>query len=260
MPEEEELIYKIENLKKVFTLGSGDKVEVLKGVNLTIKRGEFLVIFGPSGCGKSTLLHTLIGLEPPTSGSLKFLGKDLYSLNEDQRADLREKTIGMLYQQPTWITSLKVIENVAFPLMLQGMERERAMPLALSYLAQSRMEKWKDHFPQEMSGGQQQRVGLARAVVANPPVLITDEPTGNLDQKASVELMDLLMRQNQSFQRTMIMVTHDLSFLDYANRIIKIVDGMVTNEYSTTEEKEALFKELIKNQRKAKLPTLESLN
>ena len=259
MPEEQELVYEIKNLKKVFTLASGDKIEVLKEINLKIKKGEFLIIFGPSGCGKSTLLHTLIGLEPPTSGKINFLGKDLYSLDEDQRADLRERTIGMLYQQPTWITSLKVIENVAFPLILQGMSRERAMPLALSYLAQSRMEKWKDHFPQEMSGGQQQRVGLARAVVANPPVLITDEPTGNLDQKASVELMDLLMRQNLSFQRTMIMVTHDLGFLDYANRIIRMVDGKIVNEYETKEEKESLFKELMENQRKSKLPSIEAL-
>lgn len=227
---EEDIIYRVDNLKKNFFVGK-QTVEVLKGITFEVKRGEFLIIFGPSGCGKSTLLHILIGLEKPTEGKVHFLGEDLYKLSEDERADLREKKIGMLYQQPTWIRSLNVIENVALPLFLQGYTRREAFPLALSYLAQNKMEKFSNMFCQELSGGQQQKVGISRATVINPPVLITDEPTGNLDQVSGKEVMDLLKLQNKSFQRTIIMVTHDLSFLDYANHVIRIVDGKIISDF-----------------------------
>jgi putative ABC transport system ATP-binding protein len=229
--ENSKIIYKAENLKKSFLIGKGKRVEVLKGLNFEIKEGEFVIIFGPSGSGKSTLLHILVGLEPPTEGRVYFRGKDIYSLSDDERANLREKEIGMLYQQPIWIRSLNVLENVAFPLILQGYERKKAFPLALSYLAQNKMEAFKDYYPQELSGGEQQKVALARGTVINPPVLIADEPTGNLDQDSGKELMHLLTLQNKSFQRTIIMVTHELSFLDYAKRVIRMIDGKIVADF-----------------------------
>ncbi len=243
----QDIIFKVENLRKSFDVGIGERIEVLKGINFEIKRGEFVIIFGPSGCGKSTLFHVLIGLEKPTKGRVYFEDKDIYQMSEDERADFREKKIGMLYQQPIWISALNVVENVAFPLLTQGMPRERAIPLALSYLAQNRMEYWKDFNPKELSGGQQQKVGLSRATVTNAPVLIADEPTGNLDRESAIELMNLLLRQSISFGRTTIMATHDISFLDYADRVLRIVDGVIGAEYRTSEEKQKLYQEIIKS-------------
>lgn len=244
--EKEEIIFKVEHLRKSFNVGIGEKIEVLRDINLEIKRGEFVIIFGPSGCGKSTFLHTLIGLEEPSGGKVYFLGRDLYAMGEDERANIREKKIGMLYQQPVWISSLNVVENVAFPLILCGMTLERAKPLALSYLAQNKMEQWQDFNPKELSMGQQQKVGLSRAVVNNPPVLVADEPTGNLDRFSGIELMDLLLRQCISFNRTTIITTHDLSFFDYADRVVRIEEGIVFGEYRTREEKRKLYDDIIK--------------
>ncbi len=251
----QDIIFKVENLRKSFDVGIGERIEVLKGINFEIKRGEFVIIFGPSGCGKSTLFNILIGLEEPTKGNVIFLGRDIYKMSEDERADLREKEIGMLYQQPVWISALNVLENVAFPLILHGVSRGRAIPLALSYLAQNRMETWKDFNPKELSGGQQQKVGLSRATVTNAPVLIADEPTGNLDRESAVELMNLLLRQSISFGRTTVMATHDISFLDYADRVLRIVDGIIGAEYRTSEEKKKLYQEIIES----KLPLRSKL-
>jgi len=247
-------IIKTENLKKSFFVKIG-KIEVLKGINLEIKKGDFGIIFGPSGCGKSTLLHTLIGLEKPTEGKVYFEEKDLYALNEDERADLREKKIGMLYQQPTWITSLRVLENVALPLILQGYSFEKASPLALSALAQMGMEKWKDFFPQELSSGQQQRIGLARAIVSNPDFLIADEPTGNLDEKSGERLLEFLKWQNQVFGRTILMVTHDLRYLSYGNVFYQMLDGKIIKVYREKDKEELLLhikKEILKPLEKVK--------
>lgn len=230
-------LFQIKNLYKSFKVA--DKtVPILKGVSFDVEKEDFLVIFGPSGCGKSTLLHIMIGLENPTSGKVSFLGKDIYKITEDQRAELRKGKIGMLYQQPTWITSLKVLENIAFPLILHGNSFEKASSLALSYLAQTKMENWKGYYPQTLSAGQQQKIGLARAIINNPIILITDEPTGNLDRKSGDELMELLKWQNKTYKRTIIMVTHDLIYLRYAKRIIEVIDGKISEDYKTETEEQ----------------------
>ena len=247
-------IIKTENLKKSFFVKIG-KIEVLKGINLEIKKGDFGIIFGPSGCGKSTLLHTLIGLEEPTEGKVYFEGKDLYSLDEDERADLREKKIGMLYQQPTWITSLRVLENVAFPLILRGYSFKKASSLAFSALAQVGMEKWKDFFPQELSSGQQQKISLARAIVSNPDFLIADEPTGNLDEKSGEKLLELLKWQNRIFGRTILMVTHDLRYLSYGDVLYQMLDGKIIKVYREKDREELLLhikKEILRPLEKVK--------
>ena len=239
-----DILFKLENVRKSFSTLEGS-FDVLKGVNLEVRKGEFLIIFGPSGCGKSTLLHIMLGIEKETLGSIYFLGEDICQKTEDEKAEIRKRKIGMVYQQPTWVTSLSVLENVFFPLTLQGYLYKKASVLGLSALAHVNMQDWKDHFPQELSAGQQQKVGFARAIVSRPIVLIADEPTGNLDIKSSDELMALFEKQNKEFQRTIIMVTHNINHLNFADRVAQMVDGQIIAQYSSPEEKEQLFKNVL---------------
>lgn len=229
MPAQTSTILETINLKKSFSVG-GNVVPVLKGVNVTIKNGDFLMIVGPSGSGKSTLLHTFLGLEPPSEGVTKFLNFDLYALNEDDRAEFRKKHVGIIYQQSYWIKALNVIENVAFPLYLNGTEQSIALQKAMEELKKVGMDNWAYYYPTELSSGQQQKVGLARALIANPLIIIADEPTGNLDSKSGEALMQTLKDLNKNFGKTILMVTHDGGYVSYADRAIEIVDGLVNKE------------------------------
>ena len=266
-------IIRVEHLSKSFPVGA-QMVPVLKDVSFTVEPLDFLIIFGPSGCGKSTLLHTLIGLEPPTSGKVIFLGKDLYgekassikspvsrrenkknktlntkqlmpntNIGEDERSEFRKRHIGMVYQQPNWIRSLTVVENVAFPLLLLGQEREKSLAEAREMLAALEMSLWQDYLPSELSSGQQQRVALARALINSPKVIIADEPTGNLDYESGQELMELLVDLNKKQGHTIIMVTHDLEYLDFATKVIKMLDGRLVAFYEE-KDKEKLMAEI----------------
>ena len=266
-------IIRVEHLSKSFPVGA-QMVPVLKDVSFTVEPLDFLIIFGPSGCGKSTLLHTLIGLEPPTSGKVIFLGKDLYgekassikspvsrrenkknktlntkqlmpntNIGEDERSEFRKRHIGMVYQQPNWIRSLTVVENVAFPLLLLGQEREKSLAEAREMLAALEMSLWQDYLPSELSSGQQQRVALARALINSPKVIIADEPTGNLDYESGQELMELLVDLNKKQGHTIIMVTHDLEYLDFATKVIRMLDGRLVAFYEE-KDKEKLMAEI----------------
>lgn len=209
----------------------GGKVPVLRGIDLTVVEKDFLIIYGPSGCGKSTLLHTVLGLERPSAGRILIFQKDLYRLTGDGRADLRRTKIGMLYQQSNWVKTLNVRDNVALPLNLLGFSEEEAGKRALSVLERVGLVDWKDYIPTELSAGQQQRVGLARALISDPEVLIVDEPTGNLDSKAGLELMNLLKVLSRKRDKTVIMVTHDLRLLTFATRVVEMSDGLIIKEY-----------------------------
>jgi len=266
-------IIRVEHLSKSFPVGA-QMVPVLKDVSFTVEPLDFLIIFGPSGCGKSTLLHTLIGLEPPTSGKVVFLGKDLYgekvssikyqvssmenkknkilntkhlipdnNIGEDERSEFRKRHIGMVYQQPNWIRSLTVVENVAFPLLLLGQEREKSLAEAREMLAALEMSLWQDYLPSELSSGQQQRVALARALINSPKVIIADEPTGNLDYESGQELMELLVDLNKKQGHTIIMVTHDLEYLGFATKVIRMLDGRLVAFYEE-KDKEKLMAEV----------------
>lgn len=223
-------IIKIENLKKSFKVGYGE-VEVLKGINIEIKRGEFVIIFGPSGCGKSTLLHCLLGLENPTSGTVFMEDKDYYAMTEDERALYRRHKVGMIYQQSLWIGSLKVIENLSFPLHLLNVPEEQILDKALKALTVVGMNDWQNYIPTELSSGQQQKINLARALMIDPILIVADEPTGNLDTVSGQELLDTFNKLVDQ-GKTIIMVTHDLEYLKYATKIFHIVDGMVVEEVS----------------------------
>lgn len=225
---------------KIFKVGNSF-VEIIKGVDITIKKGEFIILFGASGCGKSTLLNILLGLEVPTEGSIKFIGKNLYSFEEDDRSQIRKENVGLIYQQQNWIKSLNVLENVAFPLTLRGVSEEERCAKALELLKAVNMEGSAYQTPTELSSGQQQKVSFARALISNPILLVADEPTGNLDSRSSNTLMGLFKEYNDK-GNTIIMVTHDLSFLSYATRALNMSDGLVIKEYLRGDKELEKFK------------------
>jgi ABC-type lipoprotein export system ATPase subunit len=233
-------IIQIQNLSKSFHVGSQD-VPILKDVSFEVPTYDFLIIFGPSGCGKSTLLHSILGLEEPTRGTVFILDKDVYGgKTEDERSDFRKQHIGMVYQQPNWIQSLTVEENVAFPLLLLGENKEQSLVKAREMLTMVDMIDWQAYAPTELSSGQQQRVALARAIITNPEVLIADEPTGNLDYESGQELMQLLTTLNKAKNNTIVMVTHDLEYLNFAKTVVKMFDGKVVGIYGDKDKKELM--------------------
>lgn len=209
--------------------GSGaSKVTVLRNVSCSIYSGEFVIISGPSGSGKSTILHTMLGLEEPSSGSVRLRGEHIYKLSTTERTKFRREKIGMVFQQSNWIKSLSVWENVAYPLWLTmispQMARERAFAVLESVgLTSDLAEK----VPTELSGGQQQRASLARALITDPGIIIADEPTGNLDTNSGTEVIRLLADLNRTQRKIIVMVTHDTQFLPIANRKILVKDGSI---------------------------------
>lgn len=235
-------IIKVSNVSKSFIVGD-QQVKVLKGLSFNVPINDFLVIFGPSGCGKSTLLNILLGLEEPNSGYVSFQNKDIYEqelgrlTTDDERADFRKFNIGMVYQQSNWIKSLKVWENVAFPLTLTGVDLVTRKSKALSILDEVGMLGWANYNPSQLSSGQQQKVALARALISNPQLIIADEPTGNLDFESGKELMTLLSTLNTDKHKTIIMVTHDLEYLKYAKTVIKMIDGQISEIYKGNTSK-----------------------
>ncbi|MDD3509132.1 MAG: ABC transporter ATP-binding protein [Parabacteroides sp.] len=213
------------DLKKIFR---SEEVETwaLNDVNIEITEGEFVAIMGPSGCGKSTLLNILGLLDNPSSGSYILNGTDVSNLKESNRTDLRKGVIGFVFQSFNLIEELNVFENIELPLLymkIPANERKRRVNEAMTRMAISHRKK---HFPQQLSGGQQQRVAIARAVVANPKLILADEPTGNLDSKNGAEVMNLLSDLNRE-GTTIVMVTHSEHDAGYASRIINLFDGRV---------------------------------
>ena len=219
---------KTEKLQKIFRT---EEVETwaLHDVTLEIKEGEFVAIMGPSGCGKSTLLNILGLLDNPTNGTYELNGTDVSKFTEAERTNLRKGVIGFVFQSFNLIDELNVYENIELPLLYMGVpkeERKRRVEEAMERMAISHRVK---HFPQQLSGGQQQRVAIARAVVANPKLILADEPTGNLDSKNGKEVMDLLTQLNKE-GTTVVMVTHSQRDAGYASRTINLFDGQVVNE------------------------------
>ena len=218
---------KTENLQKIFKT---EEVETwaLNNVTLEIKEGEFVAIMGPSGCGKSTLLNILGLLDNPTNGTYELNGVEVSKYTEAQRTDLRKGVIGFVFQSFNLIDELNVYENIELPLLYMGVpkdERKRRVEEAMKRMDIAHRVK---HFPQQLSGGQQQRVAIARAVVANPKIILADEPTGNLDSKNGKEVMDLLTQLNKE-GTTVVMVTHSQHDAGYATRTINLFDGQVVN-------------------------------
>ena len=218
----------IQNLKKSFRT---EEVETLalNGVNLKVAEGEFVAIMGPSGCGKSTLLNIIGMLDNPTDGSYKFAGHEVGGLKESQRTQLRKGNLGFVFQSFNLIDELTVFENVELPLIYLKMSKAERKEKVQKVLERMKIAHREKHFPQQLSGGQQQRVAIARAVVTNPKLILADEPTGNLDSKNGIEVMNLLTELNQE-GTTIVMVTHSPYDANYAHRIVNLFDGKVVTE------------------------------
>nr|WP_319265457.1 ABC transporter ATP-binding protein [uncultured Draconibacterium sp.] len=230
---------KTNELSKVFRT---DEIETsaLKDVNLHVKKGEFVAIMGPSGCGKSTLLNIIGLLDNPSSGKYFFDGQEVGQLKERNRTMLRKGNIGFVFQSFNLIDELTVFENVELPLIYLKMKARERKERVEEVLDRMKIGHRKKHFPQQLSGGQQQRVAIARAVVANPKLILADEPTGNLDSKNGLEVMQLLTELNQE-GTTIVMVTHSLRDSEYAHRVINLFDGMVITQEVKKELSEILL-------------------
>jgi len=217
---------KIQGVKKSFQVGNRN-IPVLFGIDIEIQKGDFTMLIGPSGCGKSTLMHIIYGLEEPTEGKVIVNGNDIWSKTKDWRADFRNQKIGFIPQQPFWIKSLSVIENISIPAIISGKSFHSAISRAAKLIELVGMEKWADYRPFDLSGGQQQKIALARSLLLDPIFLIADEPTGNLDRKAGEDLLNLVYNINKQFKITILMVTHDIDQYKYASRIVKMLDGKI---------------------------------
>jgi putative ABC transport system ATP-binding protein len=202
----------------------------LRGVDLELHKGEFTAIAGPSGSGKSTLLHLLGGLDRPSSGEIFLEGQPMSALSKDQLAKLRLTSIGFVFQAYNLIPVLTVIENTAFVLELQGVVRSERIARAKKILGELGIEQYADQYPHRISGGEQQRVAVARAVVAEPSIVLADEPTANLDTATSLELIDLMRRLNQEKGATFLFATHDGRLLDRVSRLVLLEDGKITQD------------------------------
>lgn len=219
-------IIEVHNLRKVYRMGN-ERIVALNHIDLEIEKGEICCLFGTSGSGKSTLLNMLAGLEKPTKGTIRIKKVPIEKLNESELASFRQKYIGFVFQSYNLIPTLTAQENVALPLIFQGMGKKERDQRAKEMLEAVGLGKRLKHKPKEMSGGQQQRVSIARAFVNRPQILFADEPTGNLDTHTTLEVMDIITKIAKEFNQTLIIVSHDPEIADYAHKIITVQDGDV---------------------------------
>ena len=222
-------IIEVKGLRKEYPLGD-ETVVALKHIDLQIMRGEICCIFGTSGSGKSTLLNQLAGMEKPTRGEVRIGGVPISRLNEEQLAAFRQKHLGFVFQAYNLLPGLTATENVAMPLLFRGVPPAQRAAAARKMLCRVGLSHRLDHYPGQMSGGQQQRAGIARAFLARPDVVFADEPTGNLDSKTTVEVMQMICGFARDFHQTIVLVTHDPEMAKYADRIVKLIDGEIVSD------------------------------
>lgn len=220
-------ILRVENLTKIY--GKNEtRVVALDNVNFSVEKGEFVAIVGASGSGKSTLLHLIGGVDRPTHGKVYIDNKDIYQMNDDKLAIFRRRQIGLIYQFYNLIPILNTEENITLPLDLDNRKVDKNELNNLIKLLG--LEKRKKHLPNQLSGGEQQRCSIGRALITKPSIILADEPTGNLDTKASDEIVELLRKSNKEYKQTIIMITHNMEIAKCADRIIKIEDGKIVSE------------------------------
>jgi putative ABC transport system ATP-binding protein len=221
-------IIEIKGITRNFPLGN-EIVRVLKGIDLSINKGEYVALMGPSGSGKSTLMNLLGCLDTPTSGSYILNGKDVSSMKDDELAEIRNKEIGFVFQTFNLLPRTTALDNVALPMVYAGLKKPDRNARATTVLTQVGLQDRMDHKPNQLSGGQRQRVAVARALVNHPSIILADEPTGNLDSKTSVEIMGLF-NEIHSNGNTVILVTHEEDIAEYAHRVIRLRDGVIESD------------------------------
>ena len=219
-------ILKVEKLCK--TYGKGEtQVNALKDVSFTMEKGEFAAVVGESGSGKSTLLNCIGGLDNPTSGKIFLEGKDLFSMNEENRTVFRRRNIGFVFQSFQLVPELTVEQNIIFPILLDYQKPDPA--LVNEVLQVLGLSERRNYLPSQLSGGQQQRVAIGRALITKPMLILADEPTGNLDSKNSQDVIDLLVKASRHYQQTILMITHNLNLTSSVDRVLRVTDGLLTD-------------------------------
>lgn len=218
----------IKNLNKTFKMGD-EEIKAIDNMNFHVDKGEFVSIIGPSGSGKSTFMNMVGLLDVPDSGEYILDGTNVESLSENKLAEIRNRKIGFIFQSFNLLQKFNALENVQVPLMYQGMSNRESQKIAYEYLEKVGLKGREKHMPTQLSGGQQQRVAIARALSTNPEIILADEPTGALDSKTSLEIMDMLKKLNEKGQ-TIILITHDINIAKQAKRIVKISDGKLYEE------------------------------
>ncbi|UCH88614.1 MAG: ABC transporter ATP-binding protein [Thermoplasmata archaeon] len=224
-------IIKATNVYKTYDTGK-IQVKALRGLDLEVQKGDMIAVMGPSGCGKTTLLNCLSGLDDLTDGKVLIEGQDIHAMKDNPRTEYRAKKMGFIFQSFNLLPVLTAVENVELPLLVSGMKTKEAKQKAEKALDLVGLMDWKDHKPSEMSGGQQQRVTIARSLVNDPTIVWADEPTGNLDTKNSLEVMDLLLELNKKNKQTFVVVTHDPAIGKKCKRIIEMRSGVIAKEFS----------------------------
>lgn len=224
-----DVLIKIDNMHKIYNPGENE-VKAIDGISLTINANEFVAIIGQSGSGKSTLMNMLGCLDVPTSGSYILNGKDVSKLSDNELSDIRNKEIGFIFQGFNLVANQTALQNVELPLIYRKVKKAERIRLSEEALIKVGLENRMNHRPSEMSGGQQQRVAIARAIAQAPPIILADEPTGNLDSSSSIEILNILKKLHKE-GRTVILITHDNDIAAKADRIIKIKDGRIAEDY-----------------------------
>ncbi len=228
-------LIEVRHIRKEYLLGN-ESVVALKDINLQIQKGELCCIFGTSGSGKSTLLNQLAGMEKPTRGEVRIGGVPVSRLNENQLASFRQKHMGFVFQSYNLLPNLTALENTALPLQFRGVPKKERERLAKEMLERVGLAHRMNHFPGQMSGGQQQRAGIARAFITKPDVVFADEPTGNLDSRTTMEIMDMITGFAREYHQTIIMVTHDPDMAAYADRVVRLIDGSIVSDEKNYRE------------------------
>jgi putative ABC transport system ATP-binding protein len=232
----EKAVISVKNLSKIYHPGQ-ETVVALNDVSLDIYKGEMCCIFGTSGSGKSTLLNQLAALEKPTKGQVTIGGIPISKLSEKDLARFRQRHLGFIFQAYNLIPTMTAIENVAVPLMFRGVDKKTRTEQAVKILEQVGLKHRLNHYPKEMSGGQQQRVGIARALIAKPKIIFADEPTGNLDTKTTIEIMEMIKAFSVKYGSTVILVTHEPDLAKYATRIVTLADGRIIDDKNVEDKK-----------------------